>query len=394
MIFAKGFSIQVTEQRCLNLKHHGVECRHCMEHCPTGAILYENNHLYLVKDKCNGCGLCFSDCPTEVFRSQQWDETTVIREITDEGWQVTEFFCGWHPAPYQREKGRERGAVQLPACLSSISQGAWYEVGLKGHIELHLEPCTGCLMKTTLVRLTYRIQNASEWLEASGFKPEINYMYESGGNKIKKRLRAIETGLKVTSRRDFFLSVIDKGRQISRNRPLGENGNGLTGAPSGEDGARVREVCLPEWQKRLAQVYGQNRQDRADKFPAAYWPTIQINDKCVQCGLCSNYCPTGALQAVVGYGQSSHRFTSGFCLDCRICELFCPMEAISRDREKLEQPFAARTIQTLPVIHCRQCTSITVENPSDLCYWCRGEVRSDSELVDAMKKCLLMGTSG
>ncbi|RJE47150.1 MULTISPECIES: 4Fe-4S binding protein [unclassified Dehalobacter] len=380
MRFEKGFSIKIAENRCLNQTHHAVECNHCIENCPSKAILLHEHSVYLNKDLCCGCGLCFNDCPTQVFSSSLWDETSIVEEVEEQKWKATEFFCGKHSSPFNKDKTWEMGAVQLPACLSMISKGAWYEFGLKTAIELHLDQCEGCSMSRTLSRLDFNVGTAAEWLEASGCTPEINYIHQSSKGKTKKNLKAIETGLKVTSRRDLFLSVIGKGRQIS------ENIRNNTKSFSKERDQERRNSYLPDWQKRLAEVYPNNRIKGASP---AYWPTIKINDKCVNCGMCTNFCPSKTLKNTVEGGICTRYFTSGLCLDCRICQLFCPREAISRDREKVEKPFEATTLFSAAAIKCRRCTSITFDNTRHLCYWCREETAIDDEIKEKYRKLLL-----
>jgi ferredoxin len=380
MIFAQGYSMEITETRCLNQRHQGVECSHCIRHCPTEAIFLYKSKIYLDKDKCSGCGLCFSDCPTQVFSSKQWDETTIIQDIQEEEWSTTEFFCELHSEPYQKEKGRARGAVQLPACLGIVSKGAWYELALITKIELHLEQCNSCVLSKSLSRLEYNLSVAAEWLEASGHKPEISFIRQSGQGKAKKSLMAIETGLKVTSRRDLFLSLINKGKQLTGNKP-----NQAESFPEELDHELINS-CLPAWQKRLAEVYTLNWREASYQ---AYWPTIKMNDKCVNCGMCSYFCPSGALQIVVKNSNCIHYFTSGLCLDCRICQLFCPREAISRDREKVEKPFETKTIYSAATIKCQRCDSTTFDNPEHLCYWCQQEAANENELKETCKKLFL-----
>ncbi|BAE82679.1 4Fe-4S binding protein [Desulfitobacterium hafniense] len=375
MIFAKGAFIEVDEKRCLNVLHHGVECNHCIGHCPADAIHYDNNHIYLNKDSCNGCGLCLSDCPTEVFHSKQWDETTIAQDIETEGWKITQFFCERHTLPYKSDKSKERGAAQLPTCLSSVSKGAWYEIGLKTEVEIHLDQCQDCPMAETVARLVYNVNTAAEWLKASGHTPRISVIHQSTQGKIKKSLLAIETGLKVTSRRDLFVSLFNRGQQLAGKSV---NPKDITA----EMDKKTRNMLLPNWQKRLEDIFKKNR--AANPNPT-YWPTLKINDQCVNCGMCRNYCPSGTLQMEVKDGVCEHSFTSGNCLDCRICELFCPKEAISRDREKVERPFDPQVINTIPVTGCKQCESTTVKNDEQLCYWCQGEVQNDNELKHTLK---------
>lgn len=380
MIFAKGYSIKIAENRCLNQRHHGVECNHCIRNCPTGAIISSKNQVYLNKDKCNGCGLCLSDCPTQVFRSSQWDETTIIDDIEEGKWKITEFFCSKHSSPYKSDKNRDRGAVQIPACLSIVSKGAWYELGLKTEIELHFDQCEGCPLSNALTRLKFNVSIAIEWLEASGHTPKFSYVQKSSQGKTKRSLEAINTGLKVTSRRDLFLSIFNKGRQITGQLP-----DQVKSFPENIN-QELRNSFMPDWQRRLAEVYPGNM---IEGSPPAYWPTLKMNSNCVNCGMCSSFCPSGTLQIVVKNGICTHYFTSGLCLDCRICQLICPREAISRDREQVEKPFETIIIYTSPVIKCQRCESVTYDNSTHLCYWCSKETTSDDELIETCKKLFL-----
>lgn len=379
MIFKKGSLIEIDEKRCLNLMHHGVQCNHCMGHCPEDAIIYYDDRIYLDREKCSGCGLCFSDCPTEVFRSKQWDETSIIRDIEEE-WKITEFFCDKHTAPYKMEKNKERGAVQLPACLSIISKGAWYEAGLRTKIEIHLDQCKECPMYKTVSRLQYNVSMAAEWLEASGHIPSFSYIHQKSQGKLKNSLLAIETGLKVTSRRDLFVSLINKGQKIAGKLPNETDNSSET------LDKKIYNDRLPDWQKRFGEIFHKNMEDNSNP---AYWPTIKISNQCVNCGMCSCYCPSGTLQITEKDGVCTHHFTNGFCLDCQICQMFCPKEAITRDREKVENPFEAKNIHCTTSTKCKRCGSITEDSTQNLCFWCKQGDTLDNEIKDSLKNILL-----
>lgn len=381
MIFSQGCSITIDQDRCLNRKHHAVECNHCSRNCPADAIMTYDTGVCLDAERCSGCGLCLNDCPTQVFRSEQWDETSIIRDIEDEGWTSTEFFCGKHPSPFKKEKSQTRGAVQIPVCLTAISRGAWYELGLKTEIELHLESCAGCPVQAGMGRLEYNTGVASEWLEASGHRAEISAITLNPGGKNKRNLRALESGLKVTSRRDFFLSLMGKGN------PKREGIPDRSQAFSSNLNYDREDSLLANWQKRLAKVYPSNVVEGNSQ--AAYWPTIKKGRGCVNCGMCSMVCPTKTLQIVTDDNSCTHYFTSGLCLDCRICQLFCSRGAISRDREKIAKPFEATRLFTAPITRCRRCESITSVNPEHLCYWCKEEALIDNEFMETCRKLFL-----
>jgi Pyruvate/2-oxoacid:ferredoxin oxidoreductase delta subunit len=373
MIFDKGYTIRVAEERCLNQRHNRVECDHCVKNCPAGAILILKNHVAIDKDICTSCGLCLSDCPTEVFYSNQWDETTISKEVDLQGWKTTEFFCAEHAEVHQKDEGREKGSVRLPACLSSISRGAWFELGLKTEIDLHIEQCDGCPMEKTVPQLAYNVSTAAEWLVASGHTSRINFVNWCENDPSKKCREVVNAGLKVTSRRDLFLSLIRHAKQATKGAEV--------------DTVRtLNEDRLPRWRKRFAKVY----QDNAiEGSPAAYWPTIKVNDDCVNCGMCSLFCPSKTLQITRENGIARHSFTSGTCLDCRICKMVCSVGAISRDREKVEKPFETITLSTVPVSECKRCGDTTTKNVDGLCYWCRQEDAIEADLKNTYRNMFL-----
>lgn len=380
MLLNHGYSIKTNENRCLNQYHEGVNCTHCIEHCPTEAIYLDNNRIVLNTDLCNGCGLCLSDCPTQAFSSSQWDETTVIKAVEKEKWKITEIFCARHKAPYKKNKDKERGAVQLQACLSTISKGCWYELGLKTELDLHREECEACPMSKTLSRLEYDIGTAAEWIKASGKEVNVNFIFEKVNGTSKRNLRALETGLKVSSRRELFVSLIDRGRNELINKV-----NEIASLPaSTEKSKRMRPgSCLPEWRKRLANIYPKNQTNVSSP---AYWPTTKIDDNCIKCEMCSKFCPVGALQTKVENGTITHYFTNGLCIDCRTCQLFCPRQAITRDREPIDNPFDTVAISSKSVDVCQACGKPTYGKSKHLCYMCEQDEANNLQLVKACKE--------
>lgn len=377
MFLDKGFTIRVAEERCLNQRHNRVKCDHCINNCPASAIEILNNHVRIDKDQCNGCGLCLSDCPTGAFFSNQWDETTIVREVESHGWKTTGFYCSEHPGLDSDKHDNQIGAVRLAACLGSISRGAWYELGLKTEIDLYVDKCAGCSMSKAYSRLEYNVNLAAEWLEASGHKASINFVNSCRNDPSQKCREIVNTGLKLTSRRDLFLSLIKHVKQ----------------APKGVAADRsdlVEKNHLPAWQKRFARIFQENTVAGAT---AAFWPTINISDACVNCGVCTFFCPTCALSIEEDGNTASHHFTSGYCLDCRICEMVCTVDAISRGRQQVENPFVTRTIRADPVIECSRCGDMSSENEQQLCYWCRQIDVMEEELMHTYRNYFLKSVS-
>lgn len=378
MLFNEGMFIQLDRTRCLNYQHHGVGCHHCVSHCPSGALSLQNNRIQLDKEKCLGCGLCLSDCPTEVFHSKQWDETTILLEVEKQGASTTQFFCEDHDAPFLCKEDKEKGAIQIPTCLSSLSKGAWYEIGIQTGVELRLEKCQQCPMKKSLERLQYKIETAMEWLTASGHTPSFIYIDNVGNIQRKKKLKAVSTGMKVTSRRDLFLNLFGQSKEVVQQQILKKDTFG--------HGKRKRKLkTISNWQKRLEVTYTSHFQEGGHP---AYWPSIEKKESCVNCEICSNNCPTGALQVKIEDGKAVHTFMAGHCIDCRLCMLFCPTESIVRDRQPNAHPFEIQVELEGSVVVCRRCGNHTFDQVKSLCYFCENEAEDTDMITDVWKHLL------
>ncbi|AGA70349.1 hypothetical protein Desdi_2941 [Desulfitobacterium dichloroeliminans LMG P-21439] len=376
MLFNKARYVQIDTNRCLNQQHNGVECNHCVSHCPGQALILSDHQIYLIQDQCFGCGLCFADCPTEVFSSTQWDETTIRAAVEEQDAEVTQFFCGYHSSPYLCKEDKEKGAVQVPTCLSSLSRGMWYDLGLMTGVELRLDECQDCPMKSCLDRLNLAVETAMEWLTASGHTPDFSLVYKAEKAKKKKKLQAISSGLKVTSRRDLFLSLMGRKEEseLKKQRKASQE--------SVETKKNERINILPNWQRRLEESYSMNNQGGGSP---AYWPSIQMSTQCVNCGMCGRYCPTQALKITVEDQQCIHSFVSGRCLDCRICMLSCPTKSILRDRLPDTEPYEEKPIFKAQVGECKVCGAETITSKDNLCYWCKEEPSEEDLLADVRK---------
>lgn len=380
MLFNEGAFIKVDQTKCLNYQHNGVGCIHCTSLCPGGALTVVEDKIFLEHDRCLGCGVCFSNCPTEVFTAGQWDETAIISEVKSQAATVTQFFCEYHDTPFLSKDEKEKGAIQITACLSSISKGAWYEIGLLTDVELRLEKCAHCPMKDCTERLKHSLDTAAEWLEASGHSSTFSYIFEVENIQKKKKLKAVSAGMRVTSRRDLFLSLFNQGKEVINK--IRETDQALHGRGKG-----TGERLLPKWQQRMQESYTANYQEGGNP---AYWPSIIKKSSCVNCGLCIGNCPAKALGSKKGEEKIYHTFKSGQCLDCRICELFCPTNSIERGREPNSQPFETQTIHEMDVIPCEQCGKQTADNDQHLCFWCQNEAREEDMISDVRNRLLQM----
>jgi len=384
MLFDHGFTILIHANRCLNVLHRGVECRHCIDRCPTQALDIDGRLIVCDRDSCGGCGLCLTTCPTRVFTSAQFDEETIARDVVEQNRETTEFVCGRHSRPYRDAKRTGKGALQLPGCLAMVSPGAWYEIGLQTSLEFCLEECEGCPCYSALECFGRHLRIAGDWLDAAGLPLVYECLSEGVDEATKKRLRIRQSGLKETSRREFFLRFSEAEMSITmeQRRTL----RSIAISPPGASG----ESHAPRWMSRLAEVY---RTDVDSDRTPAFWPTIEIGQDCVNCGMCSTFCPARTLRIEYEEEECRHYFTSGLCLDCRICELFCPANAISRDRQPVGRPFDRTEVSSVPMSRCTQCESLAPKTDTGLCHWCQEETRQGARL-NAYIRGRLFGSTG
>lgn len=291
--------------------------------------------------------------------------------MTGNQWGKVHIYCNEHKAPINPEKGNV-GAIRTPACLAGLSTGLWFEVGEIASVELHLEHCNECKLSNNLSALATIVLTAAEWLEGVGIEPRFIEALQPNNEKIRKRRMAVDSGLKVTSRRELFVGLIDKAKKAA---------NGERLRSSTHLGLRR---YMPDWRRRVEDAYG-TIENIPDETHAAFWPAVVIDDTCEGCGLCTSYCPTGALRLEEGALTYAQIFTSGACIDCRICELFCPNEAIHRSRQQNRLPFDVQCIRKEKGAICKCCGMQMPDVERGLCHWCKQTREAETYLLDICK---------
>lgn len=374
MILQQGSSIKMAKNKCLNELHSGASCYHCVQHCPGKSLMTYENQIYQDPGSCLGCGLCLADCPTGAFTSTLWDEKAISKDLKEMPEDTVRIFCGYHDKFGMSAEDKRKGLLVVPGCLSMVSRGGWYEMGSLKKLELRLDKCENCLMRDSLDRLKIAVETANEWLIACGSPERFSYINKQEGNLKEKKLKVDPSGIPVTSRRDFFVNLINRGRL---SQPSMKSAN--------DDSVQDQEkkYNCADWQLRLGELY--SSQNNAEGH-FAYWPDIKVESECVNCGMCAKYCPSKALRKVDGEDRSQRYFTSGYCLDCRICMLSCPKQCISRDRVPNANPFDTKLVFETNTCKCLRCGADTVENPEHLCYWCRSEAKEQDMITSVLNK--------
>ncbi len=350
-------NLEINPGLCLRLRHKKSGCRLCLDNCPTGAISFDQS-LVIDSALCNGCSICANVCPTEVFLLSGLSYESLLADVR--GASVIEFTCS------QWQQGQD--SLKVP-CLGYLSESVL--VGCIGcgaqAVTLNITPCKECNHALGLRVAANSLKQANRILALSGITKRISAATKepNGG------YGPAESGF--SSRREFF-SYLKEWAQSVETSVIDSAGGDR------ERSAKTKvtfEPRLPRKRSLLLEyikALGPPLSDRvkADGLPFA---RVEISDCCNGCGMCTTFCPTGALRAYNQGGRQVIDFNLGYCLACNLCLEICPEGAIAY-ASHVNPNDLATTAGMILIEHgkssCRQCgQSYIAESGSDLCLNCR-----------------------
>ncbi|BAO44485.1 4Fe-4S binding protein [Thiolapillus brandeum] len=282
---------EISPNYCVHGQISNASCQACVEACPHGAWILDENSLGLDEDACNGCGLCVPACPSGALHTHY---PYVIRHIG--GQAVALFGC------------RQSGAGGTEASISCV-----HSLGVRQLLLLHTIGIN-CLLLT------------EHHCETCANQPEqgLEQRVEQLNHLLRERHLPLIKLLYRPTR--VWRAILKQEALITRGTLLNRRAF-LAGASS----SRVL-------QEQMVSMDPLNRQECRTVAPGMlldtesgihHLPWVPHIDatRCTGCDVCINLCPTQALHYETDQDEPRYQMDAPRCSGCGICVDVCSEQA-------------------------------------------------------------------
>lgn len=309
-----------------------------MDACPRGAI--ELQPLKIDPDRCDGCGICTSLCPTDAL-SLNAGHKQAIESGVSEG------------RPVRIHCSMVRGEGRGVSCLGMLDYTTLAGLMSKANSDLELisGPCNDCEKSRGGDVALRNLKTANGIMAVFGRRERgriinLETTDEAAGKGYTRR--EVFRGLGATLKR---LMAVDEGSMEPERWSRGS-------VP------KKREVFL----RLVAELGKFHAADSGVPFP---FYGKEIGSRCNGCNdlwRCATFCPTGALSLSYDDSQAGIDFESMRCIGCGLCETVCPERAVS-SITMTAPVYEKKALIRLRAGNCRFCEAPMV-NGEELCRAC------------------------
>ncbi len=287
-----------TAPRCL-LERQAVDgCDACAAACPHHAVIVGElgNSVQIVPEACTGCGLCVQACPTGALEFDLQGPLNSLHQQKDT--PPATLTCAQSGA----------GGPNLP-CLGRVTVAAIAAADAWATpLTLIYGACQTCPVGSADV--PERLKQVAEQAQKLRPQPIALTIRAASPDDMGRTV--------VMSRRGAFKSLFKAGKeQVARTIP----DQPLPFVTLPFVNWSIPEERVPaEWKWRALSA-------KAGAAPqqALYWPAPLVNDTCIDCPVCSNVCPTQAIDRnILPTGKVELILNLPACTGCMACVKSCP----------------------------------------------------------------------
>lgn len=298
--------IRLNISKCTHLRHKASTCTECQNVCPCHSI--ELNNGPQINWSCNGCGLCISSCPTEVFEYRDLSLVKLYSEVRQRSKDSNDLLF----ACKQVDEAKHIKGISF-ACLGGIDDLTIQLAVVNGiqSFNFFAANCEECPLKEGAALFQERLR---KWKTAW---PAIQWNEIKDDELKSKFLQDVihTSNLTVMSRREFFktLSQETKETVLQTFREKKEGSPWKDGELSSQRSTRLQ--VYNKWVKPLLADEG-----------AIFRKNLTINEQCIGCSICVKICPTQAFE--MDTSKNIPVWNLFQCIECGLCQDVCFRKAI------------------------------------------------------------------
>ena len=303
---------EVVAERCVHSHLQQATCRACVDACPRGAFVLDDERLGIDTARCDACGLCAPACPQGAVLDAFAPVTYRV------GGEPVGFAACERALPLIGEPG-------IMPCLHALGLRHLLALRRDGVTRLMFSraDCQTC-PRGSATHIDTHLQAARRILEVRGLAPMVT-VFLSPEPWLRAQGAAARQPKPGLDRRAFFRKAIGSAVEQVVRRAAGDTAPG--GVPRGTPPGRYFPTTAA-----------------GQLVPFA--PRID-EDRCTGCDACARLCPHGAIRAE----PNAYRLDADACTGCRVCVDVCTQRAVTI--EALVVPF--QTEVSLQRRRCRVC---------------------------------------
>lgn len=324
-------AVYLASDRCVVVRNRHASCAKCADACPSGAVFAANNVLELDEETCVACGACTTACPTEALIPLQPLDEDLAASVADavaaaDGMAV--FACARIAS---KHVGDPTKFAEVP-CLARMEESVLLGLAARGVRDIVLVDgtCSTCKFRANVPGIDAIVASANDLMAVQGSDIRVT----RASAFPEEALLEDKQKLLGESRRGFFTQA--------RTRAKDAAGKTVEVVAFGKDGSRgpsLRERLkmsdsgtLPQFnpvrRMRVLDAMDQMGQPVVPEIETRLFGSVDIDtEKCSSCGMCTVFCPTGALKKSElepedGVG-SLLEFSAADCVQCNLCADAC-----------------------------------------------------------------------
>ncbi len=323
-------AVFLAPDRCVVVRNRHSSCKKCVEACPVDAVEAEDNLLALDASLCVACGACTVVCPTEALiplapLDEDLASASADAVIAAGGRAV--FACARIAS---KRLGDPAKFAQVP-CLARMEESLLLDLASRGVEDILLVDgtCSTCKFRACVPGIDETVSSANTLLAAQGSGIRVQRASAFPDDVLLEDQRS----MLAASRRGFFTQARSVAKDAAGKTVEVAFKKEIAAVPTLRDRLRMSDAgTLPQFNP----VRRMNVLDALDKLgeptPAEIdtrlFGSVRIDtEECSACGMCTVFCPTGALsksdvEPEDGVG-SYLEFSAADCVQCNLCADAC-----------------------------------------------------------------------